>query len=76
MRIQCDDARRSEYELFKAVQDCNLRFEIILLADFINAVIRKWENFFINLTIEILLKPQRGGLQQLMMMKIKQHISW
>lgn len=25
MRLQCDDTRRPEYELFKAVQDCNLR---------------------------------------------------
>lgn len=26
MRLLCDDTRRPEYELFKAVQDCNLRF--------------------------------------------------
>ena len=29
MRIQCEDARRPEYELFKAVQDCNLRFDLL-----------------------------------------------
>ena len=26
MRLLCDDTRRPEYELFKAVQDCNLRY--------------------------------------------------
>lgn len=37
MRIQCEDARRPEYELFKAVQDCNLREVRRLLREGANA---------------------------------------